>query len=126
MWIYRKTFIYQNKKENKEFVKEIKFEKIKSRKFVKYYWLWNLFLRMTKDEMRCLFAIMEVIDYEWIFNFVWMLEKIWINYRNKREYMKFYRGLKGLIKLWIVIKLIKWNYKVNEKFIGRWEDKRII
>jgi hypothetical protein len=98
MWVYKKTFIYQNKKENKEFIKEVKFEKIKSRKFVKYYWLWNLFLRMTKDEMRCLFAIMEVIDYEWVFNFVWMLEKIWINYRNKREYMKFYRGLKGLIK----------------------------
>jgi hypothetical protein len=84
-----------------------------------------LFLRMTKDEMRCLFAIMEVIDYEGVFNFVWMLEKIWIDYRNKKEYMKFYRWLKWLIKLWIVERLIKWNYKVNERFIWKWEDKRI-
>jgi hypothetical protein len=37
MGLFRKTFIYQNKKDNKEFIKEIKFEKLRSRKFVKYY-----------------------------------------------------------------------------------------
>ena len=120
MWYIRKTMI---KRTNEgEEIKEVLVKKEKERRFTKYFWLKGLVLEMKREELRFFLMVMEVIDYNWIFNFLWVLDRFWINYKSKKEYEKYYKGLKGLEKKGVIKKLTRWWYKLNSLYAGRGVD----